>query len=199
MQDAILSPQLLRSLGELNRRFLDLAGAGANPGVSEWHLRVPAELALRIARLTQDRRAAVATCPYALFDMRFCDEAHWHSALQAGARWRVNDISPADAGTAEFVQLALFYCWHLATSSPRSATLILGMSERTARSLASVTLDKLPGLFESQRHHLSLRWAGCRSFWLALTGAASVPESRNLRRTQLFGLQVAAAARLPGS
>jgi len=64
---------------------------------------------------------------------------------------------------------------------------------------ASLTLDKLPGLFESQRHNLSLRWAHCKSYWFAMTGAASVPESRNLRRAQLFGLQVAAAARLSGA
>jgi len=197
MQDAVLSPQLLKSLGELNRRFLDLAGASRTTG--EWTPRVPSELAQRIAGLTLDRRAALSTCPYALFDMRFCDESHWHSALQSSARWRVNDIPSADAGTAEFVQLALFYCWHLTTSSPHGATLILGMSERTARSFASLTLDKLPGLFESQRHHLSLRWAHCKSYWFAMTGAASVPESRNLRRAQLFGLQVAAAARLSGA
>ena len=197
MQEAVLSPQLLRSVRELNRRFLDLAGAGRSGG--EWMPRVPADLALRIAGLTLDRRAALSTCPYALFDMRFCDDAHWRSALQSGVTWRVNDVSHVDGGTAEFVQLALFYSWHLAASSPHAATLILGMSERTARSFAGITLDKLPGLCESQRHHLSLRWAHCKSYWFAMTGAASVPESRNLRRAQLFGLQVAAAARLPGA
>ena len=194
MQEAVLSPPLLRSLSELNRRFLDLAGAGREGG--EWMPRVPSELALRIAGLTLDRRAALAACPYALFDMRFGDDAHWRSALQSGGTWRVNDITRADAGTAEFVQLALFFSWHLAASSPHAATLILGMSERIARSFAGVTLDRLPGLFESQRHHLSLRWAHCKSYWFAMTGAASLPESRNLRRAQLFGLQVAAAARL---
>jgi len=197
MQEAALSPHLLRSLSELNRRFLDLAGASR--ATAEWLPRVPSELAQRIGALPSDRRAALSTCPYALFDLRFCDEAHWHSALQSGAAWRVNDTSHAGAGTAEFVQLALFYSWHLASSSPHAATLFLGMSERTAKALAGITLDKLPGLFESQRHHLGLRWAHCKSYWFAMTGAASAPQSRNLRRAQLFGLQVAAAARLPGA
>jgi hypothetical protein len=194
--ERLLTAQTLRSLGELNLRFLDLAGAAPHRRAGEWMLRVPPDLSQRIAALAQDRRAALSNCPYALFDIRFCDDAHWHSTLQTGARWRVNDVSPEDAGMAEFTQLALFYSWHLAASSPLSAPLILGMNESTVRALACVTLDKLPGLIEAQRHHVSLRWPNCKPFWHLLTSAASVPGSRNLRRAQLFGLQVAAATRL---
>jgi len=194
--ERLLTAQLLRSLGELNRRFLELAGAAPSRATGEWMLRVPPDLSQRIAALTQDRRAALSACPYALFDIRFCDEAHWHSSLQSGTRWCVNDVAPQDAGIAEFTQLALFYAWHLAASSPQSAPLILGMNERTVRAFAGITLDKLPGLIDAQRHHVSLRWANCKSYWHLVTSAASVPESRNLRRAQLFGLQVAAATRL---
>lgn len=193
---ALLSPQLLGSLGQLNRRFLDLAGTRRAGAGSEWGLNAPADLTWRIAALGEERRTALSQCPYALFDIRFCDDVHWQISLQSGPRWSVADLPAPNPQIAEFLQLALFFCWHLAQTQPLSAPLILGMAERTARDLASVTLDRLPALIGSQRHHLSLRWANCRSFWCALTSAASCPGSANLRRAQLFGLQIAAAARL---
>lgn len=192
----LLSPQLLGSLGQLNHRFLDLAGARRAPAAAEWGLNAPADVARRIAVLSDERRAALSQCPYALFDIRFCDDAHWQISLQSGPRWSVADLPAPNPQIAEFLQLALFYCWHLAQTQPLSAPLILGMAERTARDLGKVTLDRLPALIGSQRHHLSLRWATYRSFWCALTSAASSPGSANLRRAQLFGLQIAAAGRL---
>jgi hypothetical protein len=195
-REALLSAPLLRSLGDLNRRFLALAGANSGWQGGDWALRVPLDVSQRIASLPEDRRAALSTCPYALFDLRFADEAHWLGLLQSSARWRVRDVSPQEAGAAEFVQLAVFYSWHLAASAPSAAPLVLGMTDRTVRALSGVTLDGLPALIESQRQHLSVRWADCKSFWCAVTSAARLPASMNLQRAQLFGLQVAAAARL---
>ena len=195
-REPLLSAALLGSLNQLNRRFLDLAGARGATGGAEWGLSVPPDLAQRIAALTEDRRAALSHCPYALFDVRFCDEAHWRVSLQSLSHWRVEDQSAQDPQVAEFLQLALFYAWHLAQTQPLSAPLILGMGERIARELGRVTLDRLPGLIGTQRHHLSLRWANCTSYWHSLTSAASAPGSANLRRAQLYGLQIAAGARL---
>jgi hypothetical protein len=45
--------------------------------------------------------------------------------------------------------------------------------------------------------HLSARWGECTVFWSALTAAAARTEPAALRRVQLHGLQLAAAARLP--
>ncbi len=195
-REPLLSQQLLSSLNQLNRRFLDLAaGCGAICG-SQWSLSAPAELARRIAGLSEERRTALSQCPYALFDIRFCDDAHWQISLQSAPHWRVADLPAQNPQIAEFLQLALFYCWHLAQTQPLSAPLILGMAERTARDLGRVTLDRLPALIGLQRHHLSLRWANSRSYWYALTSPASLPGSVNLRRAQLFGLQIAAAVRL---
>ena len=195
-RETLLTAPVLRSLGDLNRRFLDLAGANAARDGEDWVLRVPLELSRRIASLRDADRVALSACPYALFDLRFADEAHWLNLLSSDVQWRVRDVPSQQIGAAEFVQLALFYCWHIAVSRPMSAPLILGMTERTVRALGGVTVDRLPALIDTQRHHLSVRWVGCTSFWHAVTSAASHPECANLRRAQLFGLQVAAAARL---
>jgi hypothetical protein len=191
-REPLLSPPLLRSLSQLNRRFLGLACSGASLG--EWGLQVPADLGVRIASLSDARRDALSRCPYALFDIRFCDDRHWEDAVQWAFRWKVEDAADMDLRTGEFLQLALFYVWHLAQTQPLSAPLILGMSERVALELAKVTLDRLPGLLMAQRHHLGLRWPHCRSYWHSVTSAP--PDSPAFRKAQLFGFQIAAAVRL---
>lgn len=191
-REPLLSTPLLRSLCQLNRRFLELACAAGSMG--EWGLHVPVDMTARFISLGDERREALAQCPYALFDIRFCDDRQWESSLQDVARWRVADMPDLDARSADFLRLALFYSWHLAQTQPLSAPLILGMTERTACELAKVTLDRLPALFFAHRHHLGLRWPTCRSFWNLLTAAQ--PGSATFRRTQLFGFQIAAAVRL---
>jgi hypothetical protein len=48
----------------------------------------------------------------------------------------------------------------------------------------------------SEAAHLSARWNGCSAYWSALTSAASRSDPAALHRVQLYGLQLAAAARL---
>jgi hypothetical protein len=191
-REPLLSPPLLRSLNQLNRRFLELVCTGATLG--EWGLQVPAELGSRLASLSDVRREALSRCPYALFDVRFCDDQHWDAALLSASRWSVQDAPDPELRSTEFLQLALFYVWHLAQTQPLSAPLILGMAERIARDLAKVTLDCLPGLLFAHRHHLGLRWPHCRAYWHSITSAQ--PGSPAFRKAQLFGFQVAAAVRL---
>ncbi len=192
-REALLSAPALRSLGQLNRRFLDLvcAEGGAQ---EEWSLPVPSALRSRLLCLGGARCDALAQSPYALFDIRFFDDPLWEAALQSLSQWRVEDVPGSYSRSAEFLQLALFYAWHLAQTQPLSAPLILGMSEHIARALAKVTLDRLPGLMYTHRHHLGLRWPNCLSFWHPLTAAQ--PGSPAFRKAQLFGFQVAAAVRI---
>jgi hypothetical protein len=132
-----------------------------------------------------------------LFDLRFQEDEHWRARLAAGAAWRVADEAAIDAETAAFVRLALFYAWHAASTAKLTAQLLLGMSERTAAAFRSVTLHHLLGLVASESAHLTARWPGSSVFWDALTRAAARRDPARLRRIQLFGLQLAAAARLP--
>ena len=171
----------------LNRRFLDLAGTG---------LLAPG-LARQVAGLLPVQRAAAANCPYALFDLRFGDDVYWRERLQTMGNWRIADESKIQADTVDFVQLALFYTWHVASSTGLAAHLLLGMHGNTAEAFRGIAVDALPSLALAEAPNLTARWSGCSSYWTALISAAARPDSAALRRVQLSGLQLAAAAQLP--
>jgi hypothetical protein len=184
-QESHLSAGLLGSLRDLNHRFLDLTATRT----TDW-------VAGRVAPLSAAQRAAAADCPYALFDLRFQDEEHWRMRLQNSAAWRVADASPVDDETTDFVRLALFYAWHVASGAGIKAQLLLGMSGSTVGAFRRITVNQLPPLVATEAGHLSIRWSGCAAYWTALTAAASRADAAALRRIQLRGLQLAAAARL---
>jgi hypothetical protein len=187
-QESHLSPEMRASLRGLNHRFLDLVAA-AEPGRSM-------SVAGKLAPLTPAQRAAVAGCPYALFNLRFEDEVHWRSRLQNAAPWRVEDESFIDGPAAHFAQLALFFAWHAAASAGLAAQLLLGMNGSTAAAMRRVSVSNLPALAATEAPNLRPRWSECGAYWSALTGAASRDDPTALRRVQLSGLQIAAAARL---
>jgi hypothetical protein len=184
------SAGILESLRDLNHRFLDLAAARTG-----W-------VAGQVAALSAAQRAAAAGCPYALFDLRFQDDGYWRVRLQSRRSWVVADASALDGGgnddTVGFVRLALFYAWHVASSEGIKAQLLLGMSGGTADEFRRITVNQLPALAATEAEHLSARWSGCAPYWNALTAAASRTDPKALRRVQLHGLQLAAAARLSG-
>jgi hypothetical protein len=182
-----VSVEHLNSVRGLNRRFLELAGKGlALPG-----------LGIKLAPLSPAQRAAAAGCPSALFDLRFADDAYWHGRLQMAGAWRIADEPPADPDTVDFVRLALFYTWHVASSAGLTAQLLLGMHSHTAEAFRRVAVDALPELALAEAKNLSARWSGCNAYWTALISAAARPDPAALRRVQLSGLQLAAAAQLP--
>ena len=185
-QESHLSAEILGSLRDLNHRFLDLT---ANR-TTDW-------MAGRVAPLSSAQRAAAAGCPYALFDLGFQDEGHWRLRLQNPGAWRVADEWATDGERVNFVRLALFYAWHVASSAGLKAQLLLGMNTATAAAFRSITVNRLPALVATEAEHLSARWSGSTAYWGALTDAASRADPAALRRVQLYGLQLAAAARLP--
>jgi hypothetical protein len=184
----------LHSLRDLNRRFLELAAAARG----EWACRggLSSGILLRLAPLSRPQREAAANCPYALFDLRFRDASHWQERLQNAHHGRVADEPAQDADTVEFVRLALFYAWHIASLAGITAPLLLGMNGKTAAAFRAVTLDTLPSLAATESAHLTARWSDCAVYWSALVGAASGSNPATLRRVQLHGLQLAAASRL---
>jgi hypothetical protein len=194
--NSYLSAGNLGSLRDLNHRFLDLAAARA----TGWTVAgggVPLELAGRLAPLTAVQREAAAGCPYALFDLRFQDGWYWRRRLQNLGDWRVADDSIVDDATASFVRLALFYAWHICASAGLTAQLLLGMNGDAAAEFRQITVNQLSALAVTEAANLSARWSECTAFWSALTAAASRADPAALRRVQLHGLQLAAAARLP--
>jgi hypothetical protein len=194
--ESLLTAETLESIRDLNHRFLDLAGARpAGWSAADSGALAPA-LAAQVAQLSQEQRAAAASCPYALFDLRFQDGAYWRLRLQNADRWRVADGPATDADTGNFVRLALFYAWHVAGSATLAPQLLLGMNNETVAAFRRVTLSSLPGLVATEAVHLTARWSNCGAYWSALTGAAARADGAELRRVQLYGLQLAAAARL---
>ena len=184
-QESHWSAERLGSLRDLNHRFLDLTATRT----TDW-------VAGRLASLSAEQRAAAAGCPYALFDLRFQDDGHWRLRLQNARAWQVADESVVDDATINFVRLALFYAWHVASSAGLKAQLLLGMNGATAAAFRRITVNQLPPLVATEAAHLSPRWSGCTAYWNALTAAASRADPAALRRIQLYGLQLAAAARL---
>ena len=176
---------VLVSLRELNLRFLGLwpRCAGDTPLV-------------RLAGLEAGQRAAAADCPYALFDVRFADAAHWSARLGAPLAWEVAEPSAADPEALAFVRLALFYVWHVTTTAPLRAQLLLGMPGELVAQFARQTVDRLPSLAAHEVAELRPRWHGCDAYWSALLAGAQRPGSAALRRAQLRGIQYTAAQRL---
>lgn len=186
-QQPHVSTEHLTSMRGLNSRFLDLAGNGL----------LSPELARQVAGLSPAQRISAANCPYALFDLRFADDGYWRGRLQAAGTWRIADDFQVNAEIVDFVRLALFYTWHVASSAGLAAHLLLGMQGNTAEAFRSISVDALPALALAEAANLSARWSGCSAYWTALISAAARPDPVALRRVQLSGLQLAAAAQLP--
>ncbi|MDE2306417.1 MAG: hypothetical protein KGL34_12705 [Gammaproteobacteria bacterium] len=176
-----LTAEVRRPLAELNRGFLELRGFAAP----------------QFAQLAPAQIAAAADCPYALFDLRFDDPVYWAGRLGPEEAWRgVEDSQPADPEAVAFVRTALFYGWHLASTTGLRARLLLGMHDRTVLAFAAAPLRRLDALAIAESGQLRLRWPERDSFWRALAEAARHADTTELRRVQLHGLQFAAAARL---
>jgi hypothetical protein len=195
-REAHVSAKMLESVSELNHRFLELIAAQPNDWNSSRLAGLPSEVLGQVVPLSAAQKKAAANCPYALFDLRFHDDAHWQTRFRAGGQWSVADQASVDEATLEFVRLALFFAWHVALASKLAARLLLGMNDATVAAFRTATIDCLPSLGLAEVANLTARWSHCASYWRALTGAASRPNSAALRRVQLYGLQLTAAARL---
>jgi len=194
--EALLRAETLESLRDLNHRFLDLTGTRPAGWSASGNGALVPDLVGRVAQLSQGQRAAAANCPYALFDLRFQDGVYWRLRLRDADRWRVADGPVPDPDTGNFVRLALFYAWHVAASATLAPQLLLGMNNETVAGFRRVSLSSLPGLVATEALNLTARWSNCDAYWSALTAAASRADGAELRRVQLYGLQLAAAARL---
>jgi hypothetical protein len=194
-RDSHLSTELLESVRELNHRFLDLVALQPSDWNSPRPAGLPAEVSDRLAPLSAPQKRAAANCPYALFDLRFHDAGYWQTRLRGTAHWGVSDQVSLHGATRDFVRLALFFAWHVASTGKLAPQVLLGMDEVTTAAFRGTTIDRLVALADTEAS-LTARWTNYPAYWSALTGAASLPNPAELRRIQLYGLQLAAAARL---
>jgi len=185
-KESHLSIQHLNSIRALNFRFLGWAAVDRGSGT--------APFAQQLARLSEAQRAAAANCPYALFDLRFEDAAHWQLRLQNAAAWQIADDAPLDRDTLDFARLALFYVWHVASGAGRAAHLLHGMRSETVDEFRRISVEKLPALAASEAANLCARWSDCGAYWRALINAAARSNAAALKRVQLSGLQLTVAA-----
>ena len=191
-EDPRLSGESLGALRDLNQHFFDLL---MQPDGRRPRLGLAPAVLSAIEALSPGHRAALAACPYALFDVRFADDAHWRTRLAGASHWRVADQEDHPQ-VREFTGLSLFYAWHLAARSPAQAHLQLGMGSETTAAFRRVKLNHIALLADRESEQLRARWHQYPAFWKALVGAASASDPRLLKRTQLYGLQLTAAARL---
>jgi len=198
-RESHVSVEMRASLRDLNHRFFDLMAARTQEWTASASDGWLPTLAGKVAPLSRAQRAAAAACPYALFNLRFEDEAYWRLRLQNVAPCRVEDELIIGDDTANFARLALFFAWHVAASAGLAAQLLLGMNGSTGAALRRLTVNDLPALVMTEAPNLRARWSECGAFWSALTAAAGRDDSAALRRVQLYGLQLTAAARLPKS
>ena len=195
-RESQVSPEMLRSVRVLNLQFLELAGKLPVHWSATRRPRLRMEVSGQIEPLSGPQKEAAANCPYALFDLRFQDDAYWRARLASVGPGTVADEIAMDESTLDFVRLALFFAWHVASTAALAAPLLLGMQQATAAVFRTMPIDCMPHLVGTEAVNLTARWNDCPSYWNALTGAALRPNPLQLRRIQLCGLQLAAAARL---
>jgi hypothetical protein len=166
---------------------------------------------VRLARLSAAQKDTVACCPYALFDVRLHDVAHWQGRLRQSATTQVADAAACaptaraasgDAEVIDFLRLALFFAWHVAASSGVAGLrlapqLVLGMHAHTTAAFALAPVSAIPELARSEAGCLAVRWRHCDRYWSALAAAAEGRDEVRLQRVRLYGIQLAAAVQLP--
>jgi hypothetical protein len=82
VRESYLSAEILESMRELNHRFLDIVALRPR----DWSTSGPdssAAVSAQVAHLSTAQKAAAASCPYALFDLRFDDDCYWQNRLRA--------------------------------------------------------------------------------------------------------------------
>ena len=181
---AVLDETALASIRETNLAFLVLlAGAGSESlGVN------PAAVA-RIRELDAAGLAAVADCPYTLFNLRFEDADFWRGFALESAQPRQS----AATERVSFVRMAVFLAWHLARSNELAASLVLGMTPDVQRAWREIPLSALERAAPGVLAHLQARWGRHPTFWIKLLSTAAPAARERAEAVRLLGLQLLAA------
>ena len=210
MQDAIAAagragrifqPTMLDSVRELNHRFLDLVGPRRrrwDPAASR-AVCSAAAVAGRWRRCRAPRRRPRRDCPYALFDLRFRMRFYWQSRLARAVHGSVADEPAADADRVDFRAAGAFLRLARGRDTANlAAQFLLGMTPGHRGALSRRDVNCLPALAASEAAQLDRAMEPLRRLLERADRRRVARRMRpHLRRIQLYGLQLAAAARLP--
>lgn len=217
-----LEPAVLKSLYDINRRWLELLASPMFDVETDIDRRTDSDrltdadrrrigdvspgafysVAREVARVGPASRAAAARCPFALFGARFHDGECW---ARISGLYSVHDGMPrADtlpegerrSALADFTQIAFFYGWHLVRLNPAAARLLLGISDPVAAILKELSPARLQQVAEAHPHILAPRWGERLAFWRMLLNAAQRGES-HFAQARFLGLQMVPADLMP--
>ena len=196
----VLGDALLARVHELNRDYVELLLAERTlPALGMPAEDLPHKVIDALAALDPSRRAALAKCPYALFNFGFDDDRFWLAALgepEPGAqeqsveeRYGALSCAPMQAA---FTEVALFFAWQTAQAHRIAARVLFGMPEEIALKLTRVPLWQLRRVAVDYPGLLTPRWPGNPAFWPDLIRFAA-RDGKKLETAQLLGNQLTAA------
>lgn len=176
------------SLTALNYAFIELL---RNDAATESRWPLPLSITRALPRLSNATLQAMATCPFALFDLRDA----MSDAMRGESSELSRDIRLHESSSAlrlQFANSALFYAWHALQASPARARLQLGLEAQTAQCLRAASVHTVAAWALARSHVIVPRWAQHRYFWPRLLRYAEGGEPE-LATTFWLGRQLLAA------
>lgn len=176
---------------------------------------LPADVLQALEQLTPASRRAVSDSPFALYALRFDDATFWssvlsHSRSQLSAP-RLSGMQLAGTGAAglpvtkkycspagvsmrsTFCLVALFFVWHVLTSSRIAPRLLFALPDPLAEQLRRAPLWQLEQVALGYPGIVTPRWPRNPAFWPDLARFAAAGDNLRLRTTRLLGNQLIAA------
>lgn len=182
-----------RTLVSLNLAFLDLAAELAEEGLLKQIPGLPPRALNSLIGL----EAASKLCerlPFALFDLRFADNAFWAAEIVAAGGMQDRFALPtADKRIVAFTRAVIMVAWHLAQSRASCARLVFGASPATVAAIAAMPVASVERVARRVCPALSARFGSRTRFWLQFEGCAAQPNERSVALLRQLGLQIQGA------
>jgi hypothetical protein len=190
-----LPPETLAALAAVNEQCLALMceqAAALTPGEGQ---RLWAELRPMWCELDAGSRRRAAECPCLLVDCGFSDSTRWGSTQAREVRDEERTLAAffTVAHTSDVARVVLAYAWHLVSSQPAAARLLIGVSVHCAQRIAACPLPWMMELAQIRPHWLQPRWADRPQVWRRLLLAARSSDPAALDEIRLRALPLLAA------
>jgi hypothetical protein len=144
---------------------------------------LPLSLARTLARLAPSMLQRIASCPFALFDVR--------GMVANAARERVADhLSSVSAARYQVASASLFYVWHQLHVAPVRARLWFGLDAHTAHTLRAASAHSVAEFANQHADALLPRSAQHVLFWPGLLRHAESGDTCRLQAVVWLGRQL---------